>query len=204
MPTSRTDKPPVCLPTRTDQPLAPAVSATDIPTFPLPASVSPPTPPPLPAASSAVARSWPSPAPAAPGTLLHWVFLLLAAAVMFASLSLRVRDGHQVIVPLVNEALPGTCTFRTVTGIPCPGCGLTRSFISLGHGQLLDAWHYNPAGFVFFAVVAFQIPYRIVQIMRIRRGCQPHRFEYVDHWVLVLLVVALVVQWVCGLAMRVW
>lgn len=194
MSTPPADKPPVCSP-------EPAVEA------PVPADSAVPTaavPPALPAGLPTTSSVWPPAGYTTPGTLLHWVFLAMSALVIIASFTFRVRDGQEVIVPIVNVALPGTCTFRRLTGVPCPGCGLTRSFISLGHGQLLAAWRYNPAGFVFFTLVAFQIPYRIYQIRRIRSGRDSHRFEYLDNWFLVLLVAALVVQWVCVLAMRMW
>lgn len=35
------------------------------------------------------------------------------------------------------------CVFRNVTGLPCPGCGMTRGFVAMGHGHLADAWRYN-------------------------------------------------------------
>ena len=133
-------------------------------------------------------------------TLLHWTFLAIALVVVVGSFSLSIREREQVIVPLVGFPLPGTCMFREMTGLPCPGCGLTRSFISIGHGRLLDAWHYNPAGFVLFAVIVFQVPYRAFQILRIRRGYGQHRFAWIDNGVLILLVVALVVQWIYALA----
>lgn len=50
--------------------------------------------------------------------------------------------------------LPGVvlCPFRAVTGIPCPGCGMTRAFCALGHGDLPGAFGYNAlAPFVFAA-----------------------------------------------------
>ncbi len=130
-----------------------------------------------------------------PGTLLHWTFLVMAVVIVAASFVLSVRNGEQVIVPVIDAPLPGTCTFRRMTGVPCPGCGLTRSFISMGHGQIDAAWSYNPAGFFFFAIVAFQIPYRIYQILRIRRGQEQHRFAWIDNWVLIALVLILLVQW---------
>ncbi len=43
------------------------------------------------------------------------------------------------------------CTFHTVTGIPCPTCGSTRSIVELSNGRLLDALGYNPL-FTLFAV----------------------------------------------------
>lgn len=35
------------------------------------------------------------------------------------------------------------CVFKTITGIPCPGCGLTRGFRMLFKGHLLSAEKYN-------------------------------------------------------------
>jgi len=40
--------------------------------------------------------------------------------------------------------LPFTvCVFRNVTGLPCPGCGMTRGFVAMGHGHLAEAWRFN-------------------------------------------------------------
>lgn len=50
--------------------------------------------------------------------------------------------------------LPGldTCGFHAATGLPCPGCGLTRAFIALAHGQLREAWRLHPFAFPLYAV----------------------------------------------------
>ena len=42
------------------------------------------------------------------------------------------------------------CPLRRWTGIPCPGCGLTRSFRCLSHGQFEQAFELNPFGYVFY------------------------------------------------------
>lgn len=139
-----------------------------------------------------------------PSTWHHWVFLVMASGVVAASLACSIRGREQVILPILNTAVPGSCTFRRLTDLPCPGCGMTRAFISLAHGRLADAWSFNPAALVFFAVVVFQIPYRIFQISRIRRGLAEHRFVAFDHWVLVGVVVILLVQWVWAMAIRMW
>lgn len=52
--------------------------------------------------------------------------------------------------------LPGIvlCPFRALTGLPCPGCGMTRAFCSMGHGDLPGAFGYNAlAPFVFAAAL---------------------------------------------------
>jgi hypothetical protein len=42
------------------------------------------------------------------------------------------------------------CAFKWLTGLPCPGCGLTHSFCALGHGNLVQAIQYNALGPIFF------------------------------------------------------
>jgi hypothetical protein len=47
------------------------------------------------------------------------------------------------------------CALKTTAGIPCPGCGLTRSVTGVFHGRFLAAWQYNPFGYgfaLFFAL----------------------------------------------------
>lgn len=47
----------------------------------------------------------------------------------------------------------GSCTFRNVTGIPCPSCGVTRTALALLDFDLASAALVNPlatiAGFIF-------------------------------------------------------
>jgi len=45
------------------------------------------------------------------------------------------------------------CTFRETTGVPCPGCGLTRVADRVAHFNLLGALHANPLGT--FAALVF-------------------------------------------------
>ncbi|MGN0558194.1 MAG: DUF2752 domain-containing protein [Acutalibacteraceae bacterium] len=40
------------------------------------------------------------------------------------------------------------CVFHTVTGLNCPGCGISRMCLSLLHGDVLSAIRYNLAVFV--------------------------------------------------------
>jgi hypothetical protein len=42
--------------------------------------------------------------------------------------------------------LPGRtiCPFNAVTGLPCPGCGMTRAMLALGQGRLAAAAIFNP------------------------------------------------------------
>jgi len=43
--------------------------------------------------------------------------------------------------------MPG-CAFKKVTGLDCPGCGMTRATYAALHGNLGAAFHFNPVGMV--------------------------------------------------------
>jgi len=66
-----------------------------------------------------------------------------------------------VIVVLVFSFNPATCKiypacqFHRLTGLNCPGCGMTRAAYALLHGEFLTALHDN-ALFV-FAMVALAV-----------------------------------------------
>lgn len=36
------------------------------------------------------------------------------------------------------------CPFKWITGISCPGCGMTRAFFSLISGDFIAAWNFHP------------------------------------------------------------
>lgn len=127
----------------------------------------------------------------------RWIILGLCLTVLVLSLALSVGDSSaQVILPLVNRPLPPLCQMKMLTGIDCPGCGLTRSFIALGHGQFMESFRFNPAGPLWFAFIALQIPYQALQIMRVRRGQRPLDLMWWGQGLIYLALAALIGQWV--------
>lgn len=61
------------------------------------------------------------------------------------------------------------CVFRFVTGVPCPGCGMTRAWLAALRGDLAAAVAYHP---LFWAVpVAFALVFAQERWARWRRVC---------------------------------
>lgn len=53
----------------------------------------------------------------------------------------------------------GLCPIRNITGLPCPGCGMTRAFLSLAKFDLAAALEYHPLFWLIpliFIVVIFR------------------------------------------------
>jgi hypothetical protein len=68
---------------------------------------------------------------------------------------LRYAGAAVLAIAAVRPLLPSTlgppCPLRTVTGIPCPFCGMTRGVTALVHGQVSSAFSYNPGAFLVVA-----------------------------------------------------
>ncbi|MDN5717314.1 MAG: DUF2752 domain-containing protein [Janibacter sp.] len=61
-----------------------------------------------------------------------------------------------------------TCIMRILTGLPCPGCGMTRSWVHMAHGDVLTAFEYNVFGPLAMAAAAGLVIYTVVALVRRR------------------------------------
>ncbi|MCL1894319.1 MAG: DUF2752 domain-containing protein [Holophagaceae bacterium] len=51
------------------------------------------------------------------------------------------------------------CIFHATTGLSCPGCGMTRAFCAISHGQFADAWNFNPFAYFFYPLTLLCLIY---------------------------------------------
>jgi len=135
------------------------------------------------------------------GMRYHFTMFVGAVVVLALARLLELQGTTHVAVPVGNLVLPELCSFQRFFGIPCPGCGLTRSFVALARGDVAAAWTFNPAGLLLFATVIFQLPYRAMQIVRLWRG-QGEFHSNLLPLSTIPIGVALVVQWVWRLMVR--
>lgn len=83
--------------------------------------------------------------------------LIAVSALMTPSTEMLTVFGYEV---------PVLCGFRSVTGMGCPGCGMTRSFAFMAHLDVVEAFRMNWLGPVLFVAFATQPPYRTYVIVR--------------------------------------
>lgn len=129
----------------------------------------------------------------------HWVMLAICSTVLIASFALNFQAGETVYLPWGDLAVPPSCGMKLFWGVNCPGCGLTRSFILLAHGDLAGSLAYNPSGILLFAVVLFQVPYRLGQLWRVRRGLPCWNLGMTPAVVFSAIFAVMLVQWVVKL-----
>ncbi|WLD14847.1 DUF2752 domain-containing protein [Planctellipticum variicoloris] len=92
-------------------------------------------------------------------------WLWLSMLVILAALVLEVRADQKVALAVFPDSpLPESCTARSLLGIDCLLCGMTRSQIHLAHGRWQEAFTTHRLGWLAALLIAGQIPYRLLRI----------------------------------------
>jgi len=131
-----------------------------------------------------------------------WILGICLAVVLAAAL-LRVNAAADGVV-FFGHQLPEVCNAKKA-GIPCPGCGLTRSFVL---GVRLDpaAFRLHRLGPLFLLLVVAQIPYRAWRLWRVRTPADlpptGQRAGRVARWVFPALIVGLLLNWIVNLTQQ--
>lgn len=73
----------------------------------------------------------------------------------------------KIWLPVTNLAIP--CVFHEVTGLYCPGCGITRSLLSLLELDIVQAFKFNP---LWFFLVPLYTTYVLMSKAKLKRASQ--------------------------------
>lgn len=131
------------------------------------------------------------------GRQRHGFFLALATVIAVLAWSLEVRPDERVAFRGFSHwPLPHSCYSRAVFGVPCPGCGLTRSFVYLARGNWQAAWQEHRLGWLVAGIVALQFPYRLWALLQC--GSVALSPRYATAFAVVLAIV-MFVNWGFGL-----
>lgn len=132
------------------------------------------------------------------------VWLIGSLVCLCLAACMSVGDNRRVYFWNASQPIPELCTAYSRFGVDCPGCGLTRTFIHLAHGDLAPAWQLSPVGVLLFLFACVQIPPGIAQLVFRSRSRWVEAWGMWNDWATALLVMALVLQWLVRLSERIW
>jgi hypothetical protein len=92
------------------------------------------------------------------------------------------------------------CSFRYLTGIPCPSCGMTTSFALLMHGDLANSLRANAVGTLLAVFSLALIPWSLASVLR-QRALFIVSLERASTWIVVVFVVLLLTRWLVVLGL---
>ena len=96
--------------------------------------------------------------------------------------------------PLADEVL---CVFRRTLGLPCPGCGLTRSFCAMARLDIVGAFGFHLAGPWLWLTAAAAVALRPMQHLLGWGSVWERAPRLVNFWFLLfaVLFIANTVRW---------
>jgi len=126
----------------------------------------------------------------------HWTYLLICLFLTALPVLLTCPDPAHLA--LFGIPIPETCLSRKLFHSPCPGCGMTRSFVALTHGRFAESVAFHRLGIALYLFFVWQIIYRLYCI-RTRCAHRHHRLLRFQSMLGLGMVVALLLNWAVGL-----
>jgi uncharacterized membrane protein len=103
--------------------------------------------------------------------------------------------GVWVFVAILYTPLRIPCIWHTITGIPCPGCGLTRAFISASRLDFVGAMQEN---ILFLPILVIMIAYfvgALIEIFLNKRAINWINSILNQKWMIAIGIILLLISW---------
>ena len=134
----------------------------------------------------------------------HFVILIICGGIIAAALIITPTKTDISYLKIGSIPLPDTCIFHNLTGLPCPGCGLSRSIVAAAHGKIINSFSHHRLGLLTLVYILLQFIFRLGWILFPKYGLRfSHTGRYIDrgiiglavlfgiHWILTLSKIAL-------------
>jgi len=125
----------------------------------------------------------------------HLTLLALCVGILVVARLSSVQGGQDVSIG--GMRLPSLCSMRNVAGIDCAGCGLTRSFVMIMHGQWARSFGFHHLGIPIFLFVLTQLLYRLFMLRKQARA--PAMLSRLADYALIGLIALCLIDWVIGM-----
>ncbi len=94
------------------------------------------------------------PAVGSSAVLTHRLLFLFFLGSLLAALGLGLLESRAPRWSI--QRLPSVCALKNTTGLDCPGCGLTRSWVALGRFDLGASLRFHALGWLIMLYVTLQ------------------------------------------------
>lgn len=121
----------------------------------------------------------------------HYNIALSNLIILFAVFNIK------KIVILLN-IIPHICLFQYFLNIPCPGCGITRSLISLSNLEIIKSIKYNIAGIFVLAAIIIHVFINILYIKKYK-----FNYDYLSKRVDKITISVLLLNWLIKLILQI-
>lgn len=134
------------------------------------------------------------------GELLpHFVILLVCSVILGVALLIKPPTPESPHLQLGRITLPGICMFHGLTGLPCPGCGLTRSVTAAAHGDLASSLAHHRLGLLLLLYIVLQFAFNLGYIAIPKWRASLSRSLKILHRGVIVLAVLFVLNWILTL-----
>lgn len=86
-----------------------------------------------------------------------------------------------------NIGIP--CLFHEITGLLCPGCGITRMIVSISHLDFVSAFYYNPVIFVSSPLIL----YFVIRLYISWLTSKPYKLNLFENILLYMIIATLII-----------
>jgi hypothetical protein len=95
----------------------------------------------------------------------HLVILIICSGIIAAALIITPTKTESPYLKIGSIPLPDTCIFHNLTGLPCPGCGLSRSIVAAAHGEIINSFSHHRLGLLTLVYILLQFVFRLGWIL---------------------------------------
>ncbi|MBZ0203965.1 MAG: DUF2752 domain-containing protein [Ignavibacteria bacterium] len=132
--------------------------------------------------------------PASPSSARNTIWLLVVIAAV-GLINVYLNPLEHFFTDVLHIPSVNGCPLYTLSGVPCPMCGMGRVFSCMTDFYIAESFYYNPLGLVFYLIFGFV--YIFIFFLSLRRKKIVLKPAGVKLWY--IPVIFLIIMWVLNI-----
>jgi hypothetical protein len=126
----------------------------------------------------------------------YLIILVLCSAILGGALTLKPSTSGAPHLRVGRINLPNVCIFLRTTGLPCPGCGLTRSIVAAAHGNLGLSLSYHRLGLLLLIYIILQFMFNLFYLIIPKWRTPLSGYVRILHKGIIVLAALFLLNWI--------